>query len=237
MGSIKRTARIAGLLYLFITVTGAFSIIYVPARLIVRGNATATAEHILANQSLFRINLLNGLVSSVVFLFLALVLYRLLQEVNRQHAALMVILVMVQIPLAFIDALNQIAAFILVRGPDFLSVFDKGQREALAMLFLNLNDQGTVASELFWGLWLFPLGMLVFRSRFLPRVLGVWLILNGFAYLAIFCTGLLVPQYLELVNKIAFPALLGEVAFAFWLVIMGARPKPPAASVPEPAGS
>jgi hypothetical protein len=114
----------------------------------------------------------------------------------------------------------------LVRGADFLLVFEKPQRDALAMLFLRLHRHEIVAAEILWGLWLFPLAILVYRSRFLPRFLGVWLIINGFAYLALSFTGLLLPQYEDMVSNIALPAQLGEVAFMLWLVIKGAKPKP-----------
>jgi hypothetical protein len=123
----------------------------------------------------------------------------------------------------FFVVLNDAAALILVRGADFLSVFDKPQRDALAMLFLRMHDQEILAAEIFWGLWLFPLAILVYRSRFLPRFLGVWLIINGLAYLVISLTGLLLPHYEDAVVNITFPALTGEVAFLLWLLIMGAK--------------
>ena len=110
-----------------------------------------------------------------------------------------------------------------VRGVDFLSVFERPQRNALAVLFLRLHHQEIVAAEILWGLWLFPLAILVYRSRFLPRFLGVWLIINGFTYLIMSFTGLLLPQYENLVSNIAFPALLGEMAFMLWLVIKGTK--------------
>ena len=226
MNPTQKTARIAGLLYLMIVVTGLFNLIYTPSKLIVHGDATATAGNILAHQSLYRIDLVVSLFSTVFFMFLVLVLYRLFKEVNRQQAALMVILVLVQIPQAFVSQMLQIGAFQLVCGPDFLTVLGKSQRDTLAMLCLHLNSQGTHLSELFWGLWLFPLGLLVYRSNFLPRALGVWLIINGIAYVAQSVTGLLSPEYIDIVYKISFPALLGELAFTLWLVIMGAKQKP-----------
>lgn len=121
----------------------------------------------------------------------------------------------------FFNVLNDAAALMLVRGADFLSVFDKPQRDALAMLFLHLHDQEIVAAEILWGLWLFPLAILVYRSRFLPRFLGVWLIINGFALLALSLTGLLLPQYEDMVSNITLPALLGEIAFILWLLVKG----------------
>ena len=107
----------------------------------------------------------------------------------------MVTLVVVSIPIAFLNEVNSIAALVLVRGADFLSVFEKPQREALAMLFLNLHFQGLVVDELFLGLWLFPLALLVYQSRFLPRFLGVWLAFDGFAWVILSLTGILLPQY------------------------------------------
>ena len=126
----------------------------------------------------------------------------------------------------FLIVLNDAAVLILVRGADFLSVFDKPQRDALAMLFLRIHGQGILAAEIFWGLWLFPLPILVYRSRFLPRFLGVWLIINGFAYVAISLTGLLLPQYEDMISNIAFPALTGELVFVLWLLIKGAKERP-----------
>jgi hypothetical protein len=131
-------------------------------------------------------------------------------------------------PLFFVNVLNDAAALVLVRGAEFLSVFDKPQRDALAMLFLHLHGQETVASEIFWGLWLLPLAALVYRSHLLPRFLGVWLAINGLAYLALSVTGLLWPQYEGIVSTYIFPAQLGEIAFMLWLLIMGAKPRPPA---------
>ena len=236
MNATKKSARVAGFLYLLLVLTAPIGLMYVPGKLIVRGNATATATNILASQSLFRMGIVSGLVSAVISIFLGLALYRLFKGVNQQHASLMVILVLSQIPIAFLNEVNSLAALIILRGADFLSLFEKPQRDALAMLFLNLHGQGIIVSEIFWGLWLFPFGLLVFRSGFLPRILGLWLIVNGFAYRTISFTGLLLPQYQRTVSNIAFPALLGEMAIMLWLLIMGAKPKPLADSASASAG-
>jgi hypothetical protein len=123
-----------------------------------------------------------------------------------------------------VNELNSIAALVLVRGADVLSIFEKPQRDALAMLFLNLHHQGFVVAEMFWGLWLFPLGLLVYRSRFLPRFLGVWLILAGWAWVILSLTGILAPGYQDKVDSYAQPAFFGEIVFMLWLLIKGARP-------------
>ncbi|MBI3110208.1 MAG: DUF4386 domain-containing protein [Ignavibacteriales bacterium] len=225
MNSTKKSARMTGFLYLLMIATGVFSVMYVPGKLMVRGDAAATAANILASQSLFTIHIVNQLFSVLFFLSVVLVLYFLLKEVDKRLAVLMVILVLIQIPGGVWSVMNQITALELLRGEDFWSTVDRPLREALAMSFLDLNGKGTNASELFWGLWLFPLGLLVFRSGFLPRFLGVWLIINCFAYVTISLTGLLAPQYSDIVNTIAFPTLLGEVALMLWLLMMGAKPK------------
>jgi hypothetical protein len=206
--------------------TAPFSLIYVPSKLIVRGDAAATANKILAHEMLFRAGIVADLISSVIFILVVLALYRLLSGVNKTHASLMVTLALVSAAVGFMNVLNNIAALTLFRGADFLAVLEKPQRDALAMLFLRLHGQGSVMNEIFWGLWLFPFGVLVIKSGFLPRILGVWLVVNCFAYLAIFFTGLLFPQYNNIVYNIAFPVLFGEMAIALWLLIMGAKVQP-----------
>jgi hypothetical protein len=198
--------------------------VYVPSKLIVHGNAAATANNIAASESLFRLGIAGELIGQAGFIFVALALYDLLKGVNQRHASLMVTLIVVSIPIAFLNELNAIAALVLVRGADFLSIFEKPQRDALAMLFLNLHSHGFGVAEIFWGLWLFPLGLLVYRSRFLPRFLGVWLAIGGFAYVILSLTGVLFPQYQDKVFIISQPALFGELAFMLWLVIKGAKP-------------
>lgn len=224
MSASSRNARVAGFLYLLLTIAAPLRLMYIPSTLFVRGDATATAGNIAAHESLFRLGIVSELFSGVVLIFLVLALYRLFREVDRTQAVLMVILGgLLPATIDFVGVVSDAAALMLVRGADFLAVFDKPQRDALAMLFLRLHHQQVIAAETLWGLWLFPLALLVLRSGFLPRVLGVWLIVNGCAYLASSLTGLLWPEYLELVSNVTFPALLGEVALMLWLLIMGAR--------------
>src|SRR5207248_2068742 len=146
---------------------------------------------------LFRVGIACQLISQTAFIFVALALYELLKGVNQRHASLMVILVVVAIPIAFLNELNAIAALVLVRGADFLSVIGKPQRDALAMLFLNLHFNGLVIDEIFFGLWLIPLALLVYSARFLPRFLGVWLAINGVAWVILSLLGVLLPQYYD----------------------------------------
>jgi hypothetical protein len=232
MSSTHNPGRVAGFLYLLLVVAAPLRLISIPSKLFVHGNATATANNIAAHELLFRLGIVTDLFCGTILIFLVLALYRLFKGVDQNQAVLMVILGGV-LPAAidFFNVLNDAAALTLVRGADFLSVFEKPQRDALAMLFLRLHHHEIVAAEILWGLWLFPLAILVYRSRFLPRFLGVWLIINGFAYLTMSFTSLLSPQYEDMVSNIAFPALLGEVAIMLWLLIKGAKP-----ALPMPSG-
>jgi hypothetical protein len=207
------------------SIPGFFALIYVPSKLIVHGNATATASNIAASETLFRLGIACNLIGQAGFIFVALALYELLKGVNQRHAVVMVTLILVAIPIALLNELNAIAALVLVRGADFLSVVEKPQRDALAMLFLNLHGYGFDVAGIFWGLWLFPLGWLVYRSGFIPRFLGVLVMLNGFTYPANSFTSLLLPQYEHIVSRWMMPFGFGELVFMFWILIRGARPK------------
>jgi hypothetical protein len=223
MHPTDKAARIAGAVYLSMVITAPFSLIYVPEKLIVRGNAAATADNILAHETMFRLSIFGDLIGQVIFICLAIALYRLLSGVNKTWAGLMVAFVLVSAAVGFLDTLNNIAALVLFRGGEFLTVFDKAQRDALGMLFIRLHNQGILIDEIFWGLWLFPFGLLVFRSRFLPRFLGVWLMINCFGYVALSATALFFPDYYGAAFRYAQPVLFGELAIMLWLLIKGAK--------------
>jgi hypothetical protein len=226
MDSIRKLARFAGLLYVLACIPAPFSLIYVPNTLIVPGNATATASKILAHESMFRLGMAGELITAIAFLFVVLALHRLLQGVNKRQASLMVTLFAISIPISCLNVLNEFAALILLRGAAFLSVFTRPQQDALAMVFLRLHSFGLVVAAIFWGLWLFPFGLLIRRSGFIPRILGVLLIINCSAYVIPSFTAVLLPQYRDVVTRIALPFLLGEAAIVLWLLIKGAREQP-----------
>jgi hypothetical protein len=207
-------------------VTGFFGIVYVPGRLIVSGNATATANNILASEKLFRLGIASELICALEFVFLFWVLYRLLGGVNKTHASLMVILGLVFVPIMVVNTLSEIGALMVLHSADFLSAFDKRQLETMAMLFLDLHRYGYVVGWIF-GVFHFHFGVLVFRSGFLPRILGVLLIAACFGYLADSLTPLLLPGYANIVGRFAsIPLMLGEPAIILWLLIMGAKDQP-----------
>jgi Domain of unknown function (DUF4386) len=232
MHPIQKAARIAGTIYLSMAITGPFSLIYVPGKLIARGDATTTANNILAHETMFRLSILADLLNAVIFISLGIALYRLLSSVNKTWAMLMLAFVMVSAAVGFFDTLNNIAALILFRGADFLSVFDKPQRDALGYLFIRLHGEGIFINELFWGLWLFPFGLLVFRSGFLPRFIGVWLMVNCFGYIALSVIAQFAPAYYEAAFRYSQPVLFGELAIMLWLLIKGAKVLPNPSAVP-----
>jgi hypothetical protein len=225
MSSTRNPGRVAGFWYLLLVLAGPIRLIYIPNKLFVHGNATATASNIAAHEWLFRFGIVSDLFCAVVLIFLTMAFYRLFKGVDQNLAVLVVIFGGVMPALIdFVAVVSDAAALMVVRGADFLSVFDKPQRDALAMLFLRLRDHQNTAAEILWGLWLFPLAILVYRSRFLPRFLGVWLVINGFAYVLLSFTGLLLPQYENKLFLISQPALFGELALMLWLVVKGAKP-------------
>lgn len=221
--SLKKIARFAGLMYLIWVVTAIYGLIYVQSKTIVQGDAVATANKMLANEFIFRTGIVNGILSSIVWILIGMTLYRLFKHVNEGQAKLLVVFVIVQIPVCFfMEALN-ITSLMLFKG-DILKTFELSQRQDIAMLFLKINDYVTIILEMFWGLWLFPFGYLVYKSGFIPRILGVFLILNGVAYVIHCFTHLLLPNYQALIFQIATPIwTLGEISIMLWLLIKGVK--------------
>jgi hypothetical protein len=179
MDSTKQIARLAGVLYLLLVIGGVFSLMYVRGAVIVPGDAAATTERILDHATMLRIDLVVGQVSMVVFMVVALLLYQLLKHVHQAGAVVMALVVLVHLPQGLVTLLLQFGALEMAHGEGFLATLDPTQREIMATLCLHLVGKSAILSEFSWGLWLLPLGALVYRSGFLPRFLGIWLILNG----------------------------------------------------------
>jgi hypothetical protein len=226
MRASRNPGRVAGFWYLFLVLIGPLRLIYIPSKLFVQGNATATVNNIAAHELLFRMGIVADLAGAVVLIFLVMAFYHLFKGVDQNLAVLVVIFGGVMPALLyFVGVACDLGALMVVRRADFLSVFDKPQQDALAMLLLKLRGQLNTAAEVLWGVWLFPLGALVCRSRFLPRFLGVWLVINGFAYVLLSLTGVLWPQYQDKVFTFGQPAFFGEIAIMLWLVLKGAKPQ------------
>ncbi len=223
INSDKKNARIAGLLYLLLAIIAPYGVMYVPSKTIVRGDAVATANNILANEFLFRTGIVSHLISVIIFLFLVLVLYRLLKQVNEHQAKLMVALVIVQIPIVFLIETFKITSLMILKG-EVLKTLAPEQLQDLAMMFLKIHGYGLSMLEIFMGLWLIPFGLLVYKSGFIPRLLGVLLLIAGIGYIVDSFTFMLFPNYRAFTFQ---PALifsgLGELSTMLWLLIKGVK--------------
>jgi len=216
----KRLARLTGALYVSLAVATLFGYYHAP---LVLDDLNAIARTITAPDLRFRIGVMSDVLSMVLAVPFTLMLYQLLKPVNETLAALTALLQLVAIPVTLVVALNYVAAQTLLTNVPDLSAFTDAQREALGMLFLRIHAHGVLAEEIFWGLWLFPFGLLVIRSQFLPRVLGILLIIAGVGYAAHSITSLLLGgQRIELYERLTMLARAGELPVMLWLLIKGA---------------
>ena len=221
MNSIKKTARVAGILYIIMDVFLIFSGMYVDPKLYIPDDAAATVSNILASEWLFRLGFVSNLIGQILFLFLVLTLYDLFRSVDKGQARLMVVLVVASVPLTILNMLYQYAPILLLNGTRHLSVFNLSQLQALAMVFLDMYNHGTIIAEIFWGLWLIPLGLLVYKSGFVPKVLGILLIVGCFGHLISFLSIFLFPDYSTILTPIAETIMFGEMPIFLWLLIKG----------------
>lgn len=217
----KQLAHVAGAVYVSLGVATAIGYYHAP---LVQGDLSAIARMITGPDLRFRIGVVSDVLAAVLAVPLALLLYQLLKPVHKTQATLMALLLLLSVPISFVIALNYVAAQALLAGAPEVSALTGAQRDALGMLFLRLHTDGVLAVEIFFGLWLLPFGLLVIRSRFLPRVLGILLIIAGVAYVAHSVTSLLLAGHriilYERVTMLARAA--GEFPIMLWLLIKGA---------------
>ena len=223
MNSTKKIARVAGLLYLIIAITGAFGIMYVPSQLFVSDDVNATAKNILSNEFLFRMGIYSSLVCQTVFVFLALALYNLFHKVNIHLTRTLVALVIVGVPIAFLIIFNQYYALTILKE-NFMTNFQPIQQSALAMASLKMYGSGNVIIGIFWGLWLIPFGQLAYKSNFIPKIFGILLIIGGFAYVIDASAFILFPKAHEITMiLVGITSSVAELAMVLWLLIRGVR--------------
>jgi hypothetical protein len=205
-------ARVTGLVGVVMLVTGSFTG-FVGSKLVVPGDAVATSQNLVASESLFRLGLLSSLIMMIAFIFYALLLYRLLRPVNPNHAMLMVGFVLTSVPIYMLNQVNQFAALLLASD----------QLYGQVKLFLDLHRLGNLIAGMFFGLWLFPLGLLVFKSSFFPRFLGILLMLGSLGYLVLFVQALLFPgsERTLWTNPFLVVTHASELAMMLWLLIRG----------------
>ena len=211
-------ARVAGFLYLIQAILGIFSLLYVSSKLIVSGDVAATTHNIMASESLFRLGIVSNILVPTVGILYVLVLYKLLKPVSKDIAVLMVVLALLGVPIGVFNEFTQLGVLQLLSGADYLTAFTTAQLQSLAYLFLRLHSYGISLAFIFSGLWLFPLGYLVFKSGFLPKILGVLLIIGGFGYLIDVFAGFL---FTGSDLNIGMFTGLSEIFFLLWLLIKG----------------
>ncbi len=224
----KMTSRVAGLLYWAVVATGIFSFMYVPSKLLNDEDVQETVMNIKNSQLLFRLGIVSGLLCYGFFLFLPLVLYKLLQHVNRNAAKLMVLLAIITVPMYFINTQNQLMVLDVIKTPYYSSIFNAKQINEHVFLYLNQYNEGMRLLHIFSGLWLLPFGYLVFKSNFLPKLFGILLFAGGIGYISNFAGYMLIPNYTEsgMSTYISLPATFGEIGICLWLLIVGAKEKP-----------
>ncbi|MBS0172867.1 MULTISPECIES: DUF4386 domain-containing protein [Gammaproteobacteria] len=221
----RKISRLAGLLYLVVVVTGMFSLAYVPSQINVADDFQATARNIVSSEPLFRYGIASFMVMQVAFLLLPLALFQLFRDVDRSAAALMVTFAVVSVPIGLASLANRLDALSLLTNPYFGQALAPAPLQAAAKASLGAYGTGLLITKLFWGLWLLPLGYLVVKSGFLPKLLGVFLMLGFLGYMVNVFGELLVPNYtLTLVSNYAgLPAAIGEIGTCLWLLLVGAR--------------
>ncbi len=220
--SPKKTARIAGLWYLLLVIMGIYGLKYVGSQIFVEGNANATTTNILAHEFLFRTGIFSNIIGNFIFLFLVLTLCRLLKPVNERLAKLMLILVVLQIPISFVIEIFNFTSLMILKG-EAIKGLQAGQKQDFASLFLNVHGYGIAILEVFWGIWLIPLGQLIFKSQFIPCIIGILLIAGGIAYMANSFVFLLWPDLDSVVSKFIIVASLGEIVFMLWLLVVDVK--------------
>lgn len=223
MTSTSKLARTIGLLYVLISIPGIWGLIYVPTKLIVHGDPAATARNILASPTLFRSGVVADLLGQAAFVLIAVLLYRLLKGVDRTLAILMVILLAAQVPIVFAAEVHRLAALRILDPAGPMAALGEAHRNAQMMLSLNAYQDAILADEILMGVWLFPLAALIWKSEFIPRFVGVFLWIAGFAYLVEAVAWLFVPSWGVPVTRIAQPVRSIELVMPLWLLIFGAK--------------
>ena len=222
IGSLKKQSRMAAFLYFVNGLPAPFALLYVPSVLIVRGDAAATANNIRDSEALLRLGMAVELFSSTIVIFAMLAFYHLFKRVSQKHAMALMILMLISVPISYLNVLNDLAALTLARGAPFLSAFDRLQLDALSYLFMRLHGQGIIVAQIFWGLWLFPFGIVAMRSGFIPRFVGIAAIVAGSGYVISSSVSLFLPASAQSTGQLAMILGVGELAF-LWLLIWGAK--------------
>jgi len=230
MNSMKATAHRAGLVYLVFSIVAVIGEFMFPTFL-VPGDAAATAHNIASAATAYRLSILTGFVTHLFFIVLVVILYKLFKDVDQSLAMLMVLLVCIGVAVALANLVNKFGPLVILSGADYLSVFTQQQLDAMTLGFLRLHGRLSSIPLGFWGLWLFPFGLLTIKSTYFPRILGVLQIIAGVAYVVTSVAAIVFPDQRGAVNRVMTPLYFGEVPMVFWLLIKGAK----MSEAPQPA--
>lgn len=227
MSTNNKTARLAGFIYFVVIITGVFSLMYVPSQLIVWEDPALTFHNISSSVSLFRLGIASSMICYIAFALLPLVLYQLLKDVNANVAKLMVIFAIISVPISFINLQSKFSVLTIIEGADYLKIFDAKQLQSQMMLLLSNYNKGILIVQIFWGLWLLPLGYLVYKSGFLPKILGVFLMLGCIGYVINVFARTIIPHFSDyaISGYITLPASIGEIGLGLWLLVVGVKKK------------
>jgi hypothetical protein len=225
MNSLKRTARIAGALILIMTVPALFAFGYVNSSLIVPGDATATANNILASEGLFRLGIVADALVFLIEIVLVVMLYVLLEPVSQTLSLVAAFARLAMAVVQGVNLLNHLIPLLLLSGTGYLRVFEPDQLHALALLFLDAFEYGAHIWGLFFALHLSFLGYLVYKTGYIPRILGVALVVSSLCYFIQGFGNILAPQYKEILSWVGLFSII-ELAFPLWLVIKGVKDQP-----------
>ncbi|UJH66630.1 DUF4386 domain-containing protein [Allomuricauda sp. SCSIO 65647] len=228
MTANKKTARLAGLLYLLVVVFGIFSLLYVPSQLIIFNDSATTLSNIKSSNFLFRLGIVAESISFTAFLLLPLVLYKLLHFVNKPVAVTMVALAVPSVPILFSNLMNKFAILSSISNDHIPT----GQLQEQVMFYLTQFNYGNLIGQNFWALWLFPFGYLVYKSGILPKLLGVFLMVGSIGYYLDFLGRIMIENYYDyaISSYITIPASIGEIGTCLWLLIAGAKTDKPAST-------
>ena len=218
--SIIKTARIAGLLYFLQIPLGVFGLLFIPKTLVVINDTANTIKNILEHEFLFRLSIISSIITALLTVMTAMYIYKVLKSVNKAQASLIVLAALVVAPISLVNELNHVAILLLLKSPDGLGMFTANQQHVLISTLLELHSYGLKICGIFFGLWLLPMGLLVYRSKFIPKIIGILLVITCLGYLIDFVTYFCFPGFGLVVSDFAWP---GEVLMVLWLLIKGVR--------------
>lgn len=220
--SINQNDRLAGFIYFIVVITGIISLGYVPSQLIVWDNPALTVENIKTSEFLFRVGIFSAVLCYIAFLILPFALFKLFEQTNQNVAMLMIILAVVSVPISIFNLVGKLDVLTILNSEALLRVYSPEQISAQVMTMLRSYDNGIKIVQVFWGLWLFPFGYLAFKSGFIPKLLGILLMLGCISYLIQFAGSILLPE-MDIPSFVSLPASIAEIGTCLWLLVMGAK--------------